>query len=335
MWEWTYGSETIDYKLLWLRVRKKIWLIPAIMLLSALMVMGIHVGYRLWTNDGRLYQATSIFYVDFAENSAGEEYEYFNYYTWGEMIHCDAFIEALQEETGHAYEKSELVKRVTASIEADVRYVYVRCTTNSREESMLLAKAVEKAFPIFKELQKEIAEVSLSEAASTVKDSTNIRGKNAFFLGAVLGIIVSVIGLLLYEAGKPSVTIPITLERRYHYPVFGAPFMKEFKSNCLHFLGDSSRTRGLVYVDVTENPIPIPGLETCTVIQNPFDSEESVDRLKEFDELVIAVAADRRNNKKLDRLIEQINRFRVPIKGMLLVGADEKLVKAYYGEKSE
>ena len=248
MWECECGGEPMDYRLLWLRFMRKLWILPVAVVLGAVLVGSVYYYSRTAARGGRTYQAESIYYIDFAENSLGEEYDYYNYFTWGEVIHTDFFLNYIYEKMDGELSMEELEEYVSATVDSDVRYLYVRCNTHSPELSVRLASILEEIVPQFAGVREEIASIELVKAGDTAKDSSKIRLGNALFLGAGLGLGISVFGILVALILDTAVYLPSTLERRYHVVCLGAPFMPEFRPNWEKYLAGASRT-ALVCVD--------------------------------------------------------------------------------------
>jgi len=329
MWECRYAKEPLDFKLLWLRFRTKIWMIPVAMLIGALLVLMCHYISRVSANGGRYYETTSVFYIDFATQENGDQYEFINYYTWGELIHSDYFMDSLYDSLGGKYTKEQLIGYVSATIESDVRYLYVRVTTHSSEQSLEIAKALEPIVEGFADTRKEFNEISVSDRGDTFRDSTKLRIKNACILGAVLGLFVILFVTALISVLDTNIYIPATLERRYGIPSLGAECMSEFKINCEHFLGDAHKI-GYISIDGDENvPSFGTGIETVSV-SNLLEDSSAADIAKTCDVIIIGVKAGRKNDKMLERYLDELSRLGISVTALLLNDADDKLIMAYY-----
>ena len=134
MWECNYSKEPVNYRLLWLKLLKKIWMIPASMVAGAIVVFGIYFLYKT-VITGRTYQVENIYYIDFAEDSGGTQYTWVNQYTWSELADMDVFINGIYEDLGGSVSKEDLQKYSDCTVEADGRYLYMRITTHDPELS--------------------------------------------------------------------------------------------------------------------------------------------------------------------------------------------------------
>ena len=190
MWECNFAEESMDYKLFWIRFVKKIWLIFVATVLGALSIGG---GYYVCNVAGQLpsYKIVSDYYLDYAEDSAGNAYTYFNYYTWSEIVNTDEFIMILKAELpeGICVSDEELKNYTDATIESDTRYLCTTVITEQPDKTIEIARAMERAMQVFAKGQKELNSVKVVtaplEAEETYPDTRPVR---AIALGAVIGL---------------------------------------------------------------------------------------------------------------------------------------------------
>lgn len=341
MWECEYSREPVDYRLLWLRFLRKIWIIPLAVLAGAVLAGACHYYVKTVARGGRTYQAESVFYVEYAEDAQGKKYDYYNYFTWGEVIHTDFFMDYVSEKMDGELSDEELVSCITATIDSDVRYLYVRCNTHSPDLSVKLASIMEEIVPKFADIREEIRSIETAKAGDSAGDSSKLRLGNAYFLGGCLGLGISLLWILIALTTDTRIYIPAAVERRYRITCLGAPFMPEFEPNWNYILGDAANIAE-VFVDgdyqggASENSI-FPGGEPAgqgdrniICCGNPVEHPEELDRIRECGKVLLVLRAGRRNSKVFERLLEQLGRQDIKPAAVVLAGADEKLLSAYY-----
>lgn len=322
----------MDYRLLWLRFLRKAWIIPLAVLAGVALSAACHFYARTGARGGRTYQAESIFYIDFAEDSQGQEYDYYNYFTWGEVIHTDFFMDFVCEKMGGELSEDEIAACITATVDSDVRYLYVRCDTHSPELSVRLASIMEEIVPRFADTRKEISSIEVAKAGDHAKDSSKLRIGNACFLGAGLGLGLSVFGILVVLITDTAVYLPSSLERRYHITCLGAPFMPEFAPNWKHVLRDAARIATVFVDEDFQEEYLIPGGKEWEIVncRNPVEHPEELDKIRECDAVLPVLKAGRRNDKIFERLLEQLGRQDIRVSAVILAAADERLVSDYF-----
>ena len=333
MWECEYSREPVDYKLLWLRFLRKIWIIPVAMLAGICLVGVCHYYARTVARGGRTYQTESVFYIDFAEDAQGAEYDYYNYFTWGEVIHTDFFMDYVYEKMAGELSEDEIISYITATIDSDVRYLYVRCNTHSPELSLKLASVMEEIVPKFADIRKEIQTIETAKTGDNARDSSKLRIGNACFLGGGLGLGISTLWILIMLIVDTSIYIPSTIEKRYHITCLGAPFMPEFASNWKYVLKESVNiAKVFADEDFQDEEFAIPGDKKRKIIscRNPVEHPEELDKIRECEKVLLVLKAGCRNDKTFERLIEQLGRQDIKVTAVVLADADEKLLSAYY-----
>ena len=339
MWECECGREPLDYRLIWLRFLRKLWILPIAVLVGTMLVGGVYYYSRTAARGGRTYQAESVFYIDFAENAQGEEYDYYNYFTWGEVIHTDFFLDYVYEEMKGEYSREELASYISATVDSDVRYLYVRCNTHFPELSVKLASVMETIVPRFAEIREEFETIEVAKKGDEAKDSSKIRLGNACFLGACLGLAAAVffiLGVLILDTG---IYLPSTIEKRYHVVCLGAPFLPEFAPNWQLYLKDAMKA-ALVCVDegdfseeLSNAGISFMAKPEVILCQNPVEHSEELEKIRNCDSTILCLRAGRKNHEAFTRLLEQLGRQGIPVTAAILISADEKMISTYYRSK--
>ena len=336
MWECECGREPLDYRLIWLRFLRKLWILPIAVLTGTVLVGAVYYYSRTGARGGRTYQSESVFYIDFAENALGEEYDYYNYFTWGEVIHTDFFMDYVYGEMQGEYSREELASYITATVDSDVRYLYVRCNTHFPELSVKLSSVMETIVPQFAEIRDEFETIEIAKKGDVAKDSSKIRLGNACFLGACLGLAAAVLGILVILVLDTGVYLPSTIEKRYHMICLGTPFLPEFAPNWQLYLKDALKV-ALIRVDEGDSPeeLSIAGvssMEKTEVIlcQNPVEHPKELEKIRGCDRIILCLRAGCRNHEVFTRLLEQLGRQGIQVTASVLVEADKKLISSYY-----
>ncbi len=363
MWETEYAREPIDYRLFFLKLIKKLWAFPLAAVIGAILVGGIYCFVSFVISDGYQYRARTIYYVDYAEDPEGKEYEYYNYYTWQELIHTDYFVDGIREGMGSAMTDEMIVNATTAKVESDYRYLYTYSVMGDKQSAIDLEKAVSKVVTSFPGQVKEIESIEVVDPAGLddIEDISLIFVKRAFIFGAIIGIVAACVISVFYACVDTSVYLPATLEKRFHIPAIGAPSMKEYETNCRHFL-EGKKKVGFISVDEVPGNVKevfsggeaevkldirsmkklisqvsadsivseIGGDFEKAVIPNPLSAADAFDEIRSCDGLVIIVKAGAHNGKKTEQLIDQLSRMEIKPTAFILAGEDEGLIRAYY-----
>jgi len=330
MWECDYAREPVDYRLFWLKMLKKIWILPVSALAGFVLIGAVYYMSKLCFGNGRTYQAETMYYIDFTLDSAGD-YTYLNQYTWGEVVKTDFFVDYLEEGFGGAVSREAIMEASYAGVESDVRYLYTRYKSRDREQALKGDKLLEEAVVAYGEAQKEFNSITVIKAATEAKDVSNIRLLTAAVLGACVGLFAAVVVLFVRETVDTSIYVPATLEKRYHVPALGAASMNEYEANCKAILGGF----GKVCVVPGDESTDVAGVEIYVnheACKNPVNTPSEIEKLKDAECVVVAVKAGAHNGKRLERTLEELGRINAHVAAFVLVGEDEKLIKKYYSK---
>ncbi len=326
MFECNYSREPVDFKLLWLRMLRKIWLIPVSIIAGAALVCGFYLCVKL-AIMGRSYTVENIYYIDFAEDSSGKQYDWVNQYTWSSLADMNVFIDEIYADLSGEVSKEVIRNSSDCTVEADGRYLYMRVTTKSEELSMKISGSYEKALFSFCKEHKEFKNI-VCEHKGEVFDSSNLRITELSIVGAVVGLFVYILIFSLAVMSDTAVYIPSTLEKRYHIVTLGCQSMPEFNDNCSCLLKDAEKV-ALVYVDKEQEKISIPG-KNVEVFENPCVKEGLMEGIRACSGAVVFVKAGVNNGKMTERVLEQLSRHEVKVLALALVGEDLDYIKRYY-----
>lgn len=327
MYECDYSREPVDYRLLWLRFLKKIWVFILGALIGAIVVGSIHSVKKLILTGGRTYQAETLYYLEYdceldILTSVG-----YNYYTWNEIGHCDEIVDGVYEKIAGKTTKEEIRNAIAISCDSDVRYVYARVTTHDKALSLEIADALEDVLVKFALSRNEFSDAYVITHAEETIEATNYRIKTALILGAFIGLAASIIFWLIAAISDTSIYIPSTIEKRYHIPTLTAPSMEEFEVNCETILGGAKEI-GL-YTVSKETVLADKLSKYGSVVTFTMDEVAEIS-LKKPDAIIVEVKAGSHNGKKLERAIEELMRVSLPVSAIALVSEDERLIKSYY-----
>ena len=91
MWETEYAREPINYRLFFLKMLKKIWMLPLSALAGGLIIGGIYYVVNMVIGDGYIYRARTIYHIEYAQDGDGVEKEYYNYFTFKQWGHASSY----------------------------------------------------------------------------------------------------------------------------------------------------------------------------------------------------------------------------------------------------
>lgn len=343
MWECSFAGETMDYKLFWLRFVKKIWIIIAATILGALVVGVPYYLVNITFGPDPSYKVVSEYYLDYAEDANGKTYDYYNFYTWGEVAKTDEFVGILQSYLPKevSFDADTLRSYTDATVESDTRYLFTEVVTEDAETSLIIARAMEKAVAEFGNIRKEFQDVKIITSPQIAEETyPDVRPVRAIVVGILLGFVTGLIGVCVYIITDSSVYLPNVIEKRYQIKALGCLSFSESKNNVCYAMKDC-KNAAVLWVDhnhvekgeeaagFIENTLK-ESCEVSLVKQEVLAPDFDFDAVRKKDAVVLMVAAGNKNGKKIERIVEQLRRQDIVISGAFLYNEDKKLIKHYY-----
>lgn len=335
MWESCYAKEKVDYRLFFLRMLKKWWMLPVFVLAGSVVIGGLYTFFKLVVGPGRLYRDTTLYYCDFAMDEE-KEYEWFNHYTWEALATADPLVDVIYDELGGSLSKEEIRSYVSATIESDVRVLYTYTDTYDKELSVNVDEAVQKAVIKFGENQKEFNSISpiKSDDVNTLTDISRIKVLNAFILGGLIGLLASILVWSLFFANDSSVYVPKTMEERYGIPSLTALSMKEFEASAKAILAGKRKVSLIALKEEAGCLKPVTEKLAAMGYEVVLDSADEFFEGKAYDNgdtaVVVAQKAAAHNGRRVERILEQAKRTGIKVTATVLTGEDTAFINHFY-----
>ena len=119
--EWM--KEGIDLKLMALLYCRHLWISIAGILVGAILSGGLYFLVHVVYAPARQYRAVSKLYLTFATGDDGDAYQYYNGYTWNDLIGTEPIMDEILEVLGEdGTFKEEARKSITADINWSIGY---------------------------------------------------------------------------------------------------------------------------------------------------------------------------------------------------------------------
>ena len=331
-----FMNESMDFKRLFLCFKRKMLLIIGITLAGALLGGGIYLMVRTISMPVQ-YQSRSQFYIQYIYDPIRRVEEYYNGYTWNDLLHSDPIIEqvviALKAEPSNEKrlnaslssdeELSELLRANSfkGEILSDRRLLTITFTTDFRPKTAAIQEAMETGLLIYADRQREIVSMELIRSTEPQLVIWDNHLHRAIIGGGVLFLLFALFGWWFYYILDDSLYVVADAEKRYPYPVIGilvkgetiaaeAFNFAETKENLAYLLKDKQNP---IYLSVEKWPYP-----------DGYD-------LRGADGVILEIPFGCRNGKKTDRCVSFLRNQDVVILGLIITEADERFLRWYYG----
>lgn len=198
MKERNYADDGMDLRKYMLCLLEKLPFVMGALVGGALLGALVYTAVRTVPESEREYTAYAKVYLDFAADETGEVYQAYNGYTWNDLMAADPIMELTLANLSAEYTREEAEAAVKAEILSDIRLLTITVTTHRAERTDAILGAAVQALETYGGQAKEFIEIHAirqTEAKLVVADS---RMAQAVFVGAFLGLLISLIGFSLY-----------------------------------------------------------------------------------------------------------------------------------------
>lgn len=160
------------------------------------------------------YRSDVTLHVEFGEDTAGNAYDYINYYTWGQWIDGDEYNEKLISEYNLGISPEELKNYLDAEVPADQRVVVFVVATHDKALTDKIATAISDSIVEYVTGIKEVEQAQIISRSPAVKYFVFKNIPQSFVFGAIVGFFVTGLGVWLLILLDDSVYIPELFERK-------------------------------------------------------------------------------------------------------------------------
>lgn len=332
-------SEKVVERGIYLRVLKRLYILPVSMVLCAALVFG---AYHLWIRVAhqRTYEQVSKLYIEFAGSHDDNVRDYYNGATWTDLLTAHpVLLSGIRDRLGGMEEEETkaLVRRcVRAEILSDIRLMTLTVDAEEEELAAGLTEAVTGSLVHFGEESDKFLSIELLSEDPVREVVINDRSRNAALLGAFLGLIAAAAYLWFREAVRLAVYTPEEAEAMYGVPCAGLipaeGTAAERTAKEVKKLLENLRTE-----EGSTAVVSLRGMQTaevvCRKLGKGFTAADAADitALDGNGRILIAAESGKDEGAAVSRLISELQ-LRAAGREILTVinGADCRLADRYY-----
>ena len=308
---WRAGIDSRKTALLFVR---DLWKVILGAIAGAILGVLLYLGYHALA-VGPEYKAYSEFYLDFAMMENGAAYDYYNGYTWNDLMTTDIIADRTLANLGGKADIAKLEQVTRADIFSDIRLLTVTITDTDMELCKEIQTATENALVSFGEDAKEFEKITLIKTVTPERMITDDRTVQAAILGAIIGFFFSIIVLQFIYTLDDSVMVPSDVAGT-GLEVKGIRTKAKdeaLESRLNAFFGDASQDE-TVHID-------------AAAFQN---TGEALPEVPAGAPVVIDVPYRKVTASALKLLADRLKASGTESAGCEITEADEKFLKAYY-----
>lgn len=313
-----YVDEGMDLKKYMLCLLGKLPLVLGAVIGSAVLGAIVYTAVRTVPESEREYTAYAKVYLDFAADETGEVYQAYNGYTWNDLMAADPIMELTLQNLPPEFTREEAEAAIKAEILSDIRLLTITVTTNREERTDAILGAAVQALETYGGQAKEFLEIHAiqkTEARLVVADG---RMAQAVFLGAFLGLCISLLGFSLYYVMDDRILVVGDVR----------------KVTDLSFLGYVSGGEGLRQ-DYEKNMAylreKLGDVQICELGRDRSFSEEELREMRKTEGVVLSLPFGAVRGTFVSYVIEQLKTQDCVLCGVAIRDADGRFLRKYYG----
>ena len=244
-----YNKQGMDLKRLMLRMQGKIWFLLMLIVLGA-GIGGVSYQVARAMRMPITYEAVSKLYISFGVDESGEIYQYYNGYTWNELLDTDPIISKIEENLPAGYTREQVIEATEGTILSDIRLLTVTVQGSDEKSVREIQAAVELGLENYAQESEELKRIDTIRTQEPERVYWDDKTVTACVTGAVILTVVGVIVLALIYVMDDAVYVQADIEKRYPYKALGMmmesqkglqPYARELTANITYLLGDNRK----------------------------------------------------------------------------------------------
>lgn len=241
-----YNKKGMDLKRLALCFQGKIWLVFMLAILGAVMG-GITYQVARAMRMPISYEAVSKLYISFGVDESGEVYQYYNGYTWNDLLDTEPIMSRIMEYMPEGHSEEEMIAATKAEILSDIRLLTITVEGSTEKFVREAQAAVESGLVAYAKDSEEIKRIEVIRTQEPERVYWDDKTVTACVTGAVIFAVAAFFVLAFMYVLDESVYVPEDAEKKYPYKVLGLmtrsqkglqPYARELKANVNYVLGD-------------------------------------------------------------------------------------------------
>lgn len=241
-----YNKKGIDLKRMYLRFQAKAWLLLMLTVAGAV-VGGFAYQVARATRMPVAYEAVSKLYISFGVDESGEIYQYYNGYTWNDLLDADPILNRIMEYVPEGISREEVKAATKAEILSDIRLLTITVEGSTEKFVREVQAAVESGLTDYAGESEEIKRIKVIRTDEPYRVLWDDKTVTACVTGAVIFAVISCLFMAFFYVLDEAVYTQEDVERKYPYKALGLiaksqkglqPYARELRTNITYVLGD-------------------------------------------------------------------------------------------------
>ena len=353
----SYMQRRMDWKKIWLLYWERVWLVIVVTAIAAAMGAGIYQVVRALNNEGQFYRVSSDYYITFNFDEYENSVDYYNAYTWDNILRDDPIVDGALAVLPADYTKDEIKASITGEMLGDYRILTVHATHMDPARAEAIADAYTQSLVLFADKIEMLDTIELWSKEECLPVVEKDLTPNAAAAGAVAGLVLGVILWSIYYILDDSIYVESDFTERFSTPcplTFLGTLTKtesnlckqELKAN-MDFMLREEKGYYLVFAG-TENTsaaaeikekqkLVLDEVKTyCGGIEGILTLQgEDLNKLRYSNGAILMLPWGSKNGRITEKTVAFLEKQDCPIAGAILYNADTKFLKRYYNIQKE
>jgi len=346
-----YMQRSINWKKIWLLYWERIWLVVVISIFTAMLAAGFYRVVTALNSEGQFYRVSSDYYITFNFDEYENSVDYYNAYTWDNILRDDPIVDAALESLPKDYSKDEVKASITGEMLGDYRILTVHSTHMDPERAQTIADAYELSLELFADKIEMLDTIELWSKEECVPVEEADLTANAAILGALIGLVAALIICSIHYVLDDSIYLESDFTERFNIPFLGTLTRKgsdlckqELKDNLSYLLKEENGYH-LVFTPMNIATEKYTETEKQKLLQDEIKTlhtgiegnlslqGKDLETLRAGNGAILMLPWGSKNGNVIEKAIAFLVKQECKIMGAVLYDADDKFLKRYYNSR--
>jgi capsular polysaccharide biosynthesis protein len=252
-----YMKQGIDSKALVTTLIMKLPILLVIAVTGAIVGSGLNLILALYEKSNAKYVSETKYYIEFSPGVL-DAADYYNDYTWNDVIGTDLILGRIMEIIGNGYDRSDVKGMIEADIVSDVRYLKITIKGDNTDAVSTVQSAFEKALAEFGDTMNEFTSIYIIDDSGISKEQVSYFTFRAALLGAFIFLFISLFVIIFVFCLGSSFYTKRDISKTLDIPVLGTSFkdgeykgvihMPTLKYNDMFYCDENDKNKLIVII---------------------------------------------------------------------------------------
>ena len=219
----SFSQQGIDSRAMFAAFMRNLPMLLVLAAAGAILGSGLNVFLVLLQSRDTVFVSETEYYIEFAPGRY-EVRDYYNDFTWNDVLATDLILGRAMELLGDQYERTQVKDSITADILSDVRYLTITVRSKTFEEAEAIKNALQTALEEFGAKKKEFESIEKIEDLEIVQEKRQYFAWRAAVLGAVVLLCIGIFEIAFRICAGSAFYTKQEIVKTFGIPVYGMTF---------------------------------------------------------------------------------------------------------------